>query len=170
MRSLALREYILITVMLLLLVGAAGRYGYQGLASYRFGLEAELTLKQKKLKILEQLEKEGLELSRRVSLPTIPQALKTFVENGVKKFNLHEKQHNLQMNDISSVPENMAGIQVRLERLNLDQMFNILFFLEDHKPVVLVEQLEITNKPSTDLFRLTLRIYKQKPGESGPSA
>jgi len=165
MRSLTFREYILIIVMLLLIVGSTGRYGYQRFALYRSGLEAELTLKQKKLEILEQLEKEWSELSRHPSLPTIPQALKTFVENGVKKFNLQEKQHNLQMNDLSSVPESMAGIQVKLERLNLDQMFNILFFLEDHKPVVLLEQLEITNNPGTDLIRLTFRIYKQKPGE-----
>ncbi|MBF0277616.1 MAG: hypothetical protein HQM13_07495 [SAR324 cluster bacterium] len=169
MRALTFREYLLIAIMLLLGIGAAGRYGYQQLESYKSTIEAERVLKQKQLEIVGQLEKEWAELNRRTPLPVIPQVLKTFVENGVKKLKLEEKQHNLQMNDLSSVPENMEGIQVKLEQLNLDQMFDILFFLEDNKPVVLVEQMEISNRPGTDLLRLNLRIYKQKYGESQPS-
>ena len=161
MQSLKLREYVLIAVMLLLAVGVGTKYGYQRLDLYSSSIKAELLVKQKQLEILEHLEKEWLELNRRQPLPVISQALKSFVEAGVKKSNLEEKRHNLQMNDLSSVPENMEGIQVKLERLDLDQLYDILFFLEDYKPVVLIEQMEITNRPGTDLLRLSFRIYKQ---------
>ena len=165
MRSLTLREIILIVIMLLLIVGAAGRFGFQRLTQYRATIEAALVLKQQQLQIVEQLEKEWLELNRQQTLPLIDRPLKTFVENGVETLNLQENQHNLQMNDLTNVPATMEGIQVRLEQLNLDQLFDVLFFLENHKPVVLIEQLDVTKRPGTNLLRLVFRIYKQKQGE-----
>lgn len=160
MRSLSLREYILITVMLLLMAAAGGRFGYQQLEERYAQLQASLESKQQQLEVVEQLEKEWLALNRHPDLPTFPQSLNAFLENTAEQFQVKEQ---LQLNPITNAPLGMEGIRVRLDRLNLDQMYELLFFLENHKPVLWIEQLDLATIPGSDLIRLSFRIYKQTP-------
>ena len=158
--SLSLRNWILIAIMLILLAYTGGTLGFQKLRNHRAQIQANLTLKQKQLEILQLLEKEWLALNRYPTLPVIPQSLNASLENMARQLNIGEK---LQLNPIPKPPLGMEGIRVRLNRLNLDEMFDILYFLENHKPVLLIEQWEIITLPSSALLRLSFRIFKQNP-------
>ena len=158
--NLSSREWILISIMLLLLVIIGGTLGLQKFQIYRAQIQASLTLKEKHLEMLQHLEKEWLALNRNPTLPVIAQSLHASLENTAQYLNIGEK---LQLNPIPNPPPDMEGIRVQLDQLNLDEMFDILYFLENHKPVLLIEQWEIITIPGSDLLRLSFRIFKQKP-------
>ena len=160
MRPLTLRESALIALMLLLLAGVGGMLGLQKLEAHYAQEQARLALLQQQLETVTALEKEWWMLNRQPSLPTLPQSLNAFMENVARRFQISDQ---LQLSPIPNPPSGMEGLRVRWERLNLDQMFGILFFLENHQPVLLIEQLEILTLPRSDLIRLSFRIYKQTP-------
>ncbi len=159
MRPLTQREYLLVAMMLVLALVVAITLGWRKLQEHEAELREKLVFKQKQLETVTNLEREWRELSRLPNLPVIPQSLNTFVENGARKFNL---ENHLQLNALTSVPERTEGIQVKLDRLNLDQLFDMLYFLENHKPVLLIEQLDILLIPRSNLLRASFRLYKQK--------
>lgn len=158
MRSLSFREYFLIVIMLLLMAVAGGMFGFQKLEERHLQVQARFSLKQQQLEMVKQLEQEWLTLNRHPILPTLPQSLNALIENAAQKF---EVKTQLQLNPITNPPQGMEGIRVRLDQLNLDQMFEVLFFLENHKPVLLIEQLEIITIPGSNLIRFSFRLYKQ---------
>lgn len=160
MRPLTLRESALIALMLFLLVAAGGMVGLQKLEARHAEMQARLDLRQQQLETVEALEKEWWALHRQPSLPKIPQSLNAFMENVARRFQISEQ---LQLSPIPNPPVGMEGVRVRWDRLNLDQMFDILFFLENHQPVLWLEQLEILMLPRSDLIRVSFRIYKQAP-------
>lgn len=170
MRLLSTREWILVGIMLFLIIIVGGSWGIQrfNLSSgtlinewlnYKKRQKELLNFRQKQLAQINHLERDWLKVNRLRRTPTMSQSLNAFIENGTRRFNV---QNNLQLNALSSVAEGIEGIQVRLDRLNLDQLFDILFFLENRRPVILIDQLDIRTLPSSDLLRLTFRIYKQK--------
>lgn len=160
MRPLTLRESALIALMLFLLVAAGAVFGLQKLEARHGEMQARLALRQQQLETVEALEKEWLALNRQPNLPKIPQSLNAFMENVARRFQISEQ---LQLSPISNPPVGLEGVRVRWDRLNLDQMFDILFFLENHQPVLLLEQLEILMLPRSDLIRVSFRVYKQVP-------
>ncbi len=154
------REWLLIAIMLLLLVFTAGMFGLRNLQNHRAQIRASLILKEQQLEIVQHLEKEWLALNRHPTPPVLARSLRVTLEDAAMQFNLKEK---LQLNPIPNPPAGMAGIRVRLDRLNLDEMFDILYFLENHQPVLLIEQWEIIAIPRSDLLRLSFRLYKREP-------
>lgn len=170
MRSLTLREYILIGIMLFLLAMTGAWIGVQrfGLLSTgvlaeqlnkKDNLNATLLLRKQQLARLNKLEKDWLNINRFQETPIISSSLNALVERKASSLKL---RNSLQLNPLNSVPEGMEGVQVKMDRLNLDQMFDMLFALEHNKPVVLLEQLEITTIPGSELIRINFRLYKQK--------
>ncbi|MBF0288417.1 MAG: type II secretion system protein M [SAR324 cluster bacterium] len=161
MRPLTQREYILVAMMLALFTLIAITFGLRKLGANDAEIREKLVSTQQQMELVTELEREWEQLSRIPNLPTIPQSLNTFVENGARKFKL---ENHLQLNALTSVPESTEGIQVKLDRLNLDQLFDMLYFLENHKPVLLMEQLDILTIPRSNLLRASFRLYKQKKG------
>ncbi len=159
--ELSTREKVLIAIMLVLAVGLFGYFGVQQLESYTSQLNTQLTARQRQLGHLENLEQEWLRLSAHPNLPVIKEPLSSFLESGARRIGLQEQ---LQLNPLSNAPEGTEGVQVRLDRINLDQMFDMLYFLENNKPVVLVEQMEVTTSPGSKLIRISFRVYKQNNG------
>ena len=71
-------------------------------------------------------------------------------------------QEQLQLNTLSSVPEGMEGVQVRLDQLKLDQLLDVLYRLEHHQPVLRLSQLDLAVSPGSRLVRVSFQVLKQQ--------
>ena len=85
-------------------------------------------------------------------------ALSSFIENVARSFAI---QDNLQLNVLPQVEEETEGVQVRLDRLKLDQLMDMLYQLENHRPVLRLSQLNISISPGNRLVRVSFQVRKQ---------
>ena len=86
------------------------------------------------------------------------QPLSSFIENVARSFAI---QDNLQLNVLQQVEEETEGVQVRLDRLKLDQLTDMLYQLENHRPVLRLSQLNISISPGNRLVRASFQVRKQ---------
>ena len=117
-------------------------------------------LEEKKLQLeqLQLLAREWEMLQREPSAPVMKQPLSSFIENVARSFAI---QDNLQLNALPQVEEETEGVQVRLDRLKLDQLMDMLYQLENHRPVLRLSQLNISISPGNRLVRASFQVRKQ---------
>ena len=158
MRSLSLREQLLIALMLL--VGAAlGIFlVFQNHQKTEKQLSSRLEEKKLQLEQLQLLAREWVMLQQEPSAPVMKQPLSSFIENVARSFAI---QDNLQLNVLPQVEEETEGVQVRLDRLKLDQLMDMLYQLENHRPVLRLSQLNISISPGNRLVRASFQVRKQ---------
>ena len=158
MRSLSLREQLLIAMMLL--VGAVlGIFlVFQNHQKTEKQLSSRLEEKKLQLEQLQLLAREWEMLQHEPSAPVMKQPLSSFIENVARSFAI---QDNLQLNVLPQVEEETEGVQVRLDRLKLDQLMDMLYQLENHRPVLRLLQLNISISPGNRLIRASFQVRKQ---------
>ena len=159
MFSLTIREQILIAIMLLLLFVIAGTWGVKYLNIHENHLQHQLYEQEKQIKQVRKLSKEWETLQKTQTAPVMSQSLSSFVENIARSLQI---QDNLQLNVLNNVEMGTEGIKVGLDKLKLDNLFSMLYRLENHRPVIRTSHLSISISPGDRLVRTSFQVHKQK--------
>ena len=158
MFALSLREQILISIMCFLVLGLGGAVGYQKIEQERTALQQRLQNHKAQLKQVESLVQQWQEVQRVPTAPVMTQPLSSFIEGISRSL---EIQDHLQLNVLNSVPEGTKGVQIRFDQLTLDQTIDVLYRLENHRPVLQIRQLNFSISPGNRFARLSFQVYKQ---------
>ena len=159
MLNLTIREQLLIALMLLLLFVLAGIWGVKYLNSQEKYLQQQLSEREKQIKQVRKLSREWETLQKTSTAPVMSQALSSFVENIARSLQI---QDNLQLNVLNNVEKGTEGVKVGLDRLKLDNLFSILYRLENHRPIIRTSHLSISISPGDRLVRASFQVHKQK--------
>ena len=150
MRELTLREQLLLGLLLLIGLASGGVYVQKQLAGQEALLQQQLDNRQQQLRQLQILAREWNQLKNRPLAPVMEQPLSAFVEAVARDLKI---QDNLQLNVLSNPPEGLDGVQVRLDKLNLDDALEVLYRLENNQPVLQIEQLLFSVAPGSRVVR-----------------
>ena len=159
MLNLTIREQLLIALMFLLLFVLAGIWGVKYLNSQEKYLQQQLSEREKQIKQVRKLSREWETLQKTSTAPVMSQALSSFVENIARSLQI---QDNLQLNVLNNVEKGTEGVKVGLDRLKLDNLFSILYRLENHRPIIRTSHLSISISPGDRLVRASFQVHKQK--------
>ncbi len=159
MLNLTIREQLLIALMFLLLFVMAGILGVKYLNSQEKQLQQQLSEQEKQIKQVRKLSREWETLAKTPTSPVMSQPLSSFVENIARSLQI---QDNLQLNVLNSVEIGTEGVKVALDKLKLDNLFSMLFRLENHRPVIRTSHLSISISPGVRLVRASFHVHKQK--------
>tara|TARA_B100000959_G_scaffold87061_1_gene92398 strand:- start:258 stop:743 length:486 start_codon:yes stop_codon:yes gene_type:complete len=159
MLNLTIREQLLIALMFLLLFVLAGIWGVKYLNSQEKYLQQQLSEREKQIKQVRKLSREWETLQKTSTAPVMSQALSSFVENIARSLQI---QDNLQLNVLNNVEKGTEGVKVGLDRLKLDNLFSMLYRLENHRPVIRTSHLSISISPGDRLVRASFQVHKQK--------
>ena len=159
MLNLTIREQLLIALMSLLLFVLAGIWGVKYLNSQEKYLQQQLSEREKQIKQVRKLSREWETLQKTSTAPVMSQALSSFVENIARSLQI---QDNLQLNVLNNVEKGTEGVKVGLDRLKLDNLFSMLYRLENHRPVIRTSHLSISIRPGDRLVRASFQVHKQK--------
>ncbi len=163
MRELTLREQLLLGLLLLIGLAFGGVYVQKQLAGQEALLQQQLDNRRQQLRQLQALASEWNQLKNRPLAPVMEQPLSAFVEAVARDLKI---QDNLQLNALSNPPEGLDGVQVRLDKLNLDDALEVLYRLENNQPVLQIEQLLFSVAPGSRVVRLNFQVFKQSPHSS----
>jgi len=158
MLNLTIREQLLIALMFLLLFVLAGIWGVKYLNSQEKFLQQQLSEQEKQIKQVRKLSREWETLQKTSTAPVMSQALSSFVENIARSLQI---QDNLQLNVLNNVEKGTEGVKVGLDRLKLDNLFSMLYRLENHRPVIRTSHLSISISPGDRLVRASFQVHKQ---------
>ena len=159
MFNLTIREQLLIALMFLLLFVLAGIWGVKYLNRQEIFLQQQLSEREKQIKQVRNLSREWKTLQKTRTAPVMSQALSSFVENIARSLQI---QDNLQLNVLNNVEKGTEGVKVGLDRLKLDNLFSMLYRLENHRPVIRTSHLSISISPGDRLVRASFQVHKQK--------
>ena len=159
MLNLTIREQLLIALMFLLLFVLAGIWGVKYLNHQEKYLQQQLSEREKQIKQVRNLSREWKTLQKTRTAPVMSQALSSFVENIARSLQI---QDNLQLNVLNNVEKGTEGVKVGLDRLKLDNLFSMLYRLENHRPVIRASHLSISISPGDRLVRASFQVHKQK--------
>ena len=159
MLNLTIREQLLIALMFLLLFVLAGIWGVKYLNHQEKYLQQQLSEREKQIKQVRNLSREWNTLQKTRTAPVMSQALSSFVENIARSLQI---QDNLQLNVLNNVEKGTEGVKVGLDRLKLDNLFSMLYRLENHRPVIRTSHLSISISPGDRLVRASFQVHKQK--------
>nr|ADI17587.1 hypothetical protein [uncultured delta proteobacterium HF0130_19C20] len=159
MLNLTIREQLLIALMFLLLFVMAGILAVKYLNSQEKQLQQQLSEQEKQIKQVRKLSREWETLAKTPTSPVMSQPLSSFVENIARSLQI---QDNLQLNVLNSVEIGTEGVKVALDKLKLDNLFSMLFRLENHRPVIRTSHLSISISPGVRLVRASFHVHKQK--------
>ncbi|MCS5551772.1 MAG: type II secretion system protein GspM [SAR324 cluster bacterium] len=159
MLNLTIREQLLIALMFLLLFVLAGIWGVKYLNRQEKYLQQQLSEREKQIKQVRNLSREWKTLQKTRTAPVMSQALSSFVENIARSLQI---QDNLQLNVLNNVEKGTEGVKVGLDRLKLDNLFSMLYRLENHRPVIRTSHLSISISPGDRLVRASFQVHKQK--------
>ena len=158
MLNLTIREQLLIALMFLILFVLAGIWGVKYLNLQEKYLQQQLSEREKQIKQVRNLSREWKTLQKTRTAPVMSQALSSFVENIARSLQI---QDNLQLNVLNNVEKGTEGVKVGLDRLNLDNLFSMLYRLENHRPVIRTSHLSISISPGDRLVRASFQVHKQ---------
>ena len=159
MLNLTIREQLLIALMFLLLFVLAGIWGVRYLNHQEKYLQQQLSEREKQIKQVRNLSREWKTLQKTRTAPVMSQALSSFVENIARSLQI---QDNLQLNVLNNVEKGTEGVKVGLDRLKLDNLYSMLYRLENHRPVIRTSHLNISISPGDRLVRASFQVHKQK--------
>ena len=159
MLNLTIREQLLIALMSLFLFVLAGIWGVKYLNRQEKYLQQQLSEREKQIKQVRNLSREWKTLQKTRTAPVMSQALSSFVENIARSLQI---QDNLQLNVLNNVEKGTEGVKVGLDRLKLDNLFSMLYRLENHRPVIRTSHLSISISPGDRLVRASFQVHKQK--------
>ena len=159
MLNLTIREQILIALMFILLFVLAGILGVKYLNSQENQLQRQLSEQEKQIKQVRKLSREWEILEKTPTSPVLSQPLSSFVENIARSLQI---QDNLQLNVLNNVEMSTEGVKVALDKLKLDNLFSMLYRLENHRPVIKTSHLSISISPGVRLVRASFHVHKQK--------
>ena len=159
MLNLTIREQLLIVLMFLLLFVLAGIWGVKYLNRQEKYLQQQLSEREKQIKQVRNLSREWKTLQKTRTAPVMSQALSSFVENIARSLQI---QDNLQLNVLNNVEKDTEGVKVGLDRLKLDNLFSMLYRLENHRPVIRTSHLSISISPGDRLVRASFQVHKQQ--------
>ena len=159
MPELSQREKVLISLMLAVMILLLGGLLVNKFAKYEARLTQNYKSKQQQLRQIQKLKSQWNGLQGVPTAPVMRGSLSSFVESIARRLRI---QSRLQLNVLNNPTEGTEGVQVRIDQMNLDQLFDILYILEKKRPVLLIEQLDINRSPGTKLLRASFRVYKQR--------
>ena len=159
MLNLTIREQLLIALMFLFLFVLSGILGVNYFNSQEKHLQQQLFEQEKQIKQVRKLSREWETLEKTPTSPVISQPLSSFVENIARSLQI---QDNLQLNVLNNVEMSTEGVKVALDKLKLDNLFSMLYRLENHRPVIRTSHLSISISPGVRLVRASFHVHKQK--------
>lgn len=88
------------------------------------------------------------------------QSLISLIEQLAEQSSLKQR---IQLNRVPlDKSKGIEGIDIKLDEMSLDEMMNFIFLLENKKPTLVIEQLDITSSfRSKDQLRISIRVLAQ---------
>jgi hypothetical protein len=144
----------LIFVAVALSVGALVYFVVSGLKGYEERLSQEVARKEALLTKVTLISESLAARGRRK--PLIGYIEQLAARNGLKD--------RIQLNLVpTDKARGVEAINIKLDNLSLDDMVSFIHAIENSKPVLVVDQMEITNSfRSQDQLRLSIRVLAQK--------
>ncbi len=158
MSNLSMREQLLITSILLIIFIIAGIWGMQKFDRQEKILLQQLAKLENKIKKVSFQSKELKDIKRSATASVMLQALSSFVEKIARSL---EIQDNLQLNELTNLKNGTEGVKVGLDRLKLDDLMQMLYQLENHRPVLRTSHLSISISPGNRQIRASFHVHKQ---------
>jgi len=158
MSNLSMREQLLITSILLIIFIIAGIWGMQRFDRQEKILLQQLAKLENKIKKVSFQSKELKDIKRSATASVMLQALSSFVEKIARSL---EIQDNLQLNELTNLENGTEGVKVGLDRLKLDDLMQMLYQLENHRPVLRTSHLSISISPGNRQIRASFHVHKQ---------
>ena len=159
--TLSRRETLLILGLALLVLGALTYFLLSWLAGYSERLGRDVVRRQIQLDEAEELTRGLAEFNgnipkRRRRKPLIGNVEQLAARTGLKD--------RIQLNLVPmDKAKKMAGVDVKLDNLTLDEMVAFIHAVENTVPPLIMEQVDITNAfRSQDQLRLSVRILAEK--------
>ncbi len=159
MLNLTIREQLIIALLPMVLFVQAGILSVKYLNSQEKHLQQQLFEQEKQIKQVRKLSREWETLEKTPTSPVMSQSLSSFVENIARSLQI---QDNLQLNVLNNVEMGTEGVKVALDKLKLDNLFSMLYRLENHRPVIKTSHLSISISPGLRLVRASFHVHKQK--------
>ena len=159
MLNLTIREQFLIALMFLLLFSLVGIWSVNYINNQKNYLRQQLSEREKQIKQVRKLSREWETLQKTQTAPVMSQALSSFVENIARSLQI---QDNLQLNVLDNVEKGTEVVKVGLDRLKLDNLFSLIYRLENHRPVIRTSHLSISVSPGDRLVRASFQVHKQQ--------
>lgn len=154
---LSTREKALLVLLALVLAGTGVFYGLRSLAAHEQALALELRRQQETLREAEALRSEVARLERRPTAGVLERPLIGHVEELAGQIGLGER---IQLNVLpEQALSGMQGVEIRLDRLTLDELVQLLHSVENSEPALVIDQMELA--PSfreQDLLRVNMRV------------
>ena len=127
MRDLTLREQILIALMVILFIAFIPYYFLNQWQQERNRLSVQYTTKIQQLETLQALEQEWQSIRQQPRPAILSRSLSSLMESNASRMGIQDR---LQINNLQGLNfEDREGIQVRLNQLNLDEAYELIYFL-----------------------------------------
>lgn len=158
---LSAREKLLLVVLALTVAGALLFFGFSALGDYERSLARQIARKQVLLSRATTLKAGLSQLRVRGPRSKRKGTLIGLMENLAERNGLKDR---IRLNRVPiDRARGLEAIDVRLDQLALDEMVAFVHSVENARPILVVDQLEITSSfRSTDLLRLSLRVLAKK--------
>jgi general secretion pathway protein M len=160
---LSTREKLLVALLAVLLLGTGAYFGVEGLRERLAGLEERVGRQEALVRRAAALvsEAQRLEQAGLRGQSTPSRSLIGYVEQLADRVGVRDRiQLNLMQRDPGS---DFQGLDIRVDRLSLDEMVRMLYTLENAEYRLMIDQLEIS--PSfrdKDLLRLSMRVLARQ--------
>jgi hypothetical protein len=151
----------LIFVAVALSVGALVYFVVSGLKGYEERLSQEVARKEALLTKVTLISESLAQYNGRPAARGRRKPLIGYIEQLAARNGLKDRiQLNLVPTDKA---RGVEAINIKLDNLSLDDMVSFIHAIENSKPVLVVDQMEITNSfRSQDQLRLSIRVLAQK--------
>ena len=158
---LSSREKLLLIVLALTAAGALLYFGVSALGTYERSQARQIARKQTLLGRATALQASLAQLRVRRPGNKRRGTLIGLMENLAERNGLKDR---IRLNRVPiDKARGLEGIDVRLDQLALDEMAAFVHSVENARPTLVVDQLEITSSfRSTELLRLSLRVLAKK--------
>jgi len=156
---LSTREKLLIVVLVALLLALGLWFGLRGLTGHLADLQGRVRVQEALLQRATTMNAELTRMQQPAAARRSPRArsLIGYVEQLADRVGVRER---IQLNLLPPDPRaGLQGLDVKVERLSLDEMVNLLYTMEDAEYRLVIDQLELS--PSfrdKDLLRLSMRV------------
>ncbi len=160
---LSTREKLLIGVLVALLLALGLWFGLRGLSGHLEDLQSRVRVQEALLQRATTMNAELARMQQPAAVHRSPRArsLIGYVEQLADRVGVRDRiQLNLLPPDSRS---GLQGLDVKVERLSLDEMVNLMYTMEDADYRLVIDQLELS--PSfrdKDLLRLSMRVLARE--------
>ena len=159
--NLSTREKRLLLLMVVVLSATVIFFGLQQVVDYQASVERRITQRTRQLDQAITLAAQLQLLSRTKARTTRRRSLIGHLEQLSSRVALRDR---IQLNpQATSSSSNFEAVDIRLDDLTLDELIRFTFVVEDSRPALVVDRLDVSPAfRSNKLLRVTMRVLAEK--------